>query len=120
MPYYEKSKVKYKSTNYKTTAIYTLKKVPISKVKKYGKNKVVVSWKDIPGQKGYQISKSTSKKQTKIVGTYKTTSAKSKVVKAVRKKGYYYKIRSFTYTKIGRKTYRVYGPWSQVKYFKLK
>lgn len=120
VPYYEKSKVKYKSTNYKTTAIYTLKKVPISKVKKYGKNKVMVSWKDIPGQKGYQISRSTSKKQTKIVGTYKTTSAKSKVVKAVRKKGYYYKIRSFTYIKIGSKTYRVYGPWSQVKYFKLK
>ena len=95
---------------------YTLKKISTPKIKKSSKNKVKVSWTNIDGETGYQISKSTKKNKTSIVSTYKTTSGKSKVIKATRKKTYYYKVRAYK-TVNGKK---IYGPWSSVKSYKLK
>lgn len=105
----------YADDSYKTGNIYTLKKISTPTIKKSG-SKVKVSWKNISGESGYQISQSTSKSKTKIVATYKTTSGKSKILKAKKGKTYYYKVRAFK-TVNGKK---IYGPWSSVKAYKLK
>ncbi|MBQ4119252.1 MAG: leucine-rich repeat protein [Clostridia bacterium] len=102
--------------NYKTASVYTLKKISTPKITKSSSKKVKVSWTNINGESGYQISQSTSKSKTKIVSTYTTTSGKSKTIKATKKKTYYYKVRAFV--KVGKKVY--YGPWSTVKSYKLK
>lgn len=102
--------------SYKTASIYTLKKVTTPKITKSSSKKVKVSWANINGESGYQISQSTSKSGTKIVATYSTTSGKSKTVKATKKKTYYYKVRAFV--KVGKTV--IYGPWSTVKSYKLK
>lgn len=45
---------------------------------------------------------------------YKTTTGTSKLVRAIKGKGYYYKVRAYKEVN-GRK---IYGPWSNVKYYK--
>lgn len=105
------------SSNYKTTSVYTLKKLSTPKVSKKTASSVTVSWTGIKGVAGYQISKSTSKSGTSIVSTYKTTSGKSKVIKASKGKTYYYKVRAYALDSKGSK---VYAPWSAVKSYKLK
>jgi len=119
IPYVDVYGEKVKSDSYKTSSyIYTLKKVSTPKVSKSSGSKVKVSWTNISGESGYQISKSTSKTKIKIVGTYKGTSLKSKTINATKGKKYYYKVRAFKYVKKDGKTVRVYGPWSSPKYFK--
>lgn len=97
----------------KKASIYTLKKVVGVKAAK-SSGKVKVSWTNISGETGYQISQSTSKSKTKIVATYKTTSGKYKTVSATKGKAYYYKVRAY---KVVGKT-KVYGPWSGVVKYK--
>lgn len=110
--------VKYcNSSNYKTASVYTLKKLSTPKVSKKTASSVTVSWTGIKGVAGYQVSKSTSKSGTSIVSTYKTTSGKSKVIKASKGKTYYYKVRAYALDSKGNK---VYAPWSAVKSYKLK
>lgn len=98
----------------KTSSITTLKKVSTPKAAKSG-SKVKVTWTNIAGESGYQISQSTSKTGTKVVSTYSTTSGKSKTVSAKKGKTYYYKVR--VYKKLGSK--KIYGPWSTVVKYKL-
>ncbi len=95
----------------KKTDIYTLKKVGTPSVKRTDSKYVTVKWQNIPGETGYQISKSTSRSKTSIAATYKTTTGKSKKIKAKRGPVYYYKVRA--YKDYGSK--RVYAPWSAVK-----
>jgi len=99
----------------KTANVYTLKKVSGVKVAKSG-SKVKVSWTNIQGESGYQISKSTKKSKTSVVSTYKTTSGKYKKLSATKKKTYYYKVRAYK-TVDGKK---IYGPWSSVKKYVRK
>ncbi len=96
----------------KTSGIYTLKKVAGVKAAKSG-SKVKVSWTNINGETGYQISQATSKSKTNVVATYKTTSGKYKTVSAKKGKTYYYKVRAYKVVD-GKK---IFGPWSSaVKY----
>ena len=87
-------------------------KVSSLSVKKSG-TKVKLSWKKVSGAVGYQISKSTSKKGTKIVATVSGT---SKTLTATKGKTYYYKVRAYKVVN-GKK---VYGSWSTVKSYKRK
>ena len=93
--------------------VASFKKVSAPKVVRVNGSKVKVSWKNIEGESGYQISKSTSKSKTNVVSTYKTASGKSKTITAAKGKTYYYKVRAYR-TVDGKK---VYGPWSNVKKF---
>ncbi|MBR4020589.1 MAG: hypothetical protein IKI99_04680, partial [Firmicutes bacterium] len=119
VPYYkeENGTTKYYDANqYKTAYTYTLKKVTGVKVAKSG-TKVKVSWSNISGETGYQISKMTSKKATqKKPLTYKTTTGKYKKLSATKGKTYYYKVRAYKEVS-GEK---IYGPWSTVKAYKRR
>ena len=111
-----KTKSGYKCYNAgKATSIYTLKKVTGVTTVKSG-TKVKVSWTNISGETGYQISQSTKKSGTNIVATYKTTSGKSKTISATKGKSYYYKVRAYKVVD-GKK---IYGPWSTAVKFVRK
>ena len=115
VPYYKSGDTRYASIKYKTASVYTLKKIGTPTVSKSG-TKVKVKWKNISGETGYQISRSTKRTGTNIVSTYKTTSGTYKTVKATKNKTYYYKVRAYK-TVDGKK---IYGPWSSVKSYKRK
>ncbi len=100
----------------KTASVYTLKKLATPKVSKVNAKKVKVSWTNIYGESGYQISRSTKKTGTNIVSTYSTTSGKTKTLSVTKGKKYYYKVRAYK-TVDGKK---IYGPWSNVKAYTLK
>jgi len=117
VPYDKVGDARYQSIEYKTATITTLKKVSTPKVVRSG-SKVKVSWSNISGESGYQISRSTKKSGTNIVSTYKTTTGKSKIIKANKGKKYYYKVRAYKSVKVGSKYYKVYGPWSYVKSYR--
>lgn len=101
------------SNKFKTTTVRTLKKITLSKVGQ-NKSKVEVTWKNIDGETGYQISQSGKKAGTNIVSTYKTTKGNHKSITAKKGKTYYYKVRAYKVVD-GKK---VFGPWSSVKQFK--
>ncbi len=94
----------------------TLKQVKQYKVKKSSSKKVKVSWVNIAGETGYQISRSVKKTGTNIVSTVKGTSVKSKVLTVPKKgKTYYYKVRAYKLVN----GVKVCGPWSKVYSKKL-
>ena len=115
-PYAVKNGKSYYGKTKTSSAVYIMKKVNKPTIKKSSKGKVKISWKNINGETGYQISKSTKKSKTNVVATVKGSSAKSKIIKATKGKTYYYKVRAYK-TVNGKK---IYGPWSEVKSYKLK
>lgn len=119
VPYYVSGSTKYTSLTSKTDNVYTLKKVSNLTVTKSGL-KVKVKWTNINGETGYQISKSTKKKGTNIVATYKTTTGTYKKISATKGKTYYYKVRAYKKVTINGKSKTIYGPWSAVKAFKRR
>ena len=101
-----------KSSYSSVKSVYTLKKVTQNTVKKYSSSKVNVSWVNINGETGYQVSRSTKKTGTNVVATVKNTTAKSKLISVPKKgKTYYYKVRAYKIVN----GIRVYGPWSNVR-----
>lgn len=96
-----------------TASVTTLQQLDAPVIKKSTSGKVKVTWVNIAGETGYQISKSTSKTGTSIVSTVATTSGKEKIVTATAKKTYYYKVRAYK-TVNGVK---IYSPWSEVVKF---
>ena len=107
----------YESANQKVFSVYTLKKLNTPKVVKSG-TKVKVSWNNVNGDTGYQISQATTKTGTNIVSTYKTTKGTYKNLTAEKGTKYYYKVRVYKTYKNGNNYVKVYGPWSKVKAFK--
>lgn len=104
--------------NDKVTSVYatfinktTLKKVAGVKVSRTGKN-VKVSWTNINGETGYQISRSTNKTGTANIVTCSGANLKSKNITLVTAGKRYYKVRAYK-VENGKK---VYGPWSAVVY----
>lgn len=116
VPYVYVNGVKYKGLKSATAKVYTLKKIAAPSVTKYSGSKVKVKWNNISGETGYQISRSTKKKGTNIVLTYKTSSGNSSVIKSKKNKTYYYKVRAYKVS--GGK--KIYGPWSYAKKYSLK
>ena len=96
--------------------IYTLKKLSRPSVTKKSATAVTVSWKNILGETGYQISKSTSPTGTKIASTWKTTTGKARGIKAETGKKYYYKVRA--YREVDGT--RIYAPWSDTRTYTKK
>lgn len=94
-------------------SIYAMKKVATPKVTRSG-NYVKVSWTNIEGEGGYQISKSTSSTGTSIVSTWQTSTGSSKNISATKGKTYYYKVRAYKIQN-GKK---IYAPWSTAVKFK--
>ena len=94
------------SNKYKTAYTYTLKKVVLSTFSR-SNSKVKVTWKNINGETGYQVSRALKKTGTNIVATYKTTTATSKLISATKGKTYWYKVRAYKVVD-GKK---IYGPW---------
>ena len=107
--------IRYVSKSIKTSSIYTLKKLAAPTVSRKTSSKVRVKWKDINGERGYQISRSTSSSGTNIVATFKTPENIYKDVSATKGKTYYYKVRAYVIVD-GEK---VYGPWSNTKKYKI-
>lgn len=108
----ETSKSAVKTKN-KVTYIKRVEKVKMKKVQ-YRNKKILLKYKKVKGAKGYQIKYSTNKKFKK---SKKITTKKLKyIIKKVRKKKYYIRVRAF-------KTYnskRVYGKWSKRKTVKVR
>lgn len=115
VPYVTDINGKKRVNYYRVSSIYTLQKVKVPTVTKYSSNYVKVRWDNIPGESGYQISKSVYRNGTNIVGSvsYKTNYVK---LKATKGKKYYYKVRAYKIVD-GKK---IYGPWSYVRSFTLR
>lgn len=91
----------------RNSSVYTLKKPEID-IDRIGFTKIEVVWKDIKGEVGYQVSKSTNWYNTDIIYTNKVATGGSKRITAPLEKRYYYQVRAYTVTD-GKK---IYGPWS--------
>lgn len=129
-PVFKDGNTQYYSEKSKTTVkAYPMKKMIKPTVKKYSNGKVRVSFAELIGADGYQISRAVKKTGTKVV--YKTIDSEyqfdaprpnakdymnSRLVSATRGKTYYYKVRAYTIVN-GE---RVYSPWSNVKAYKIK
>lgn len=105
------------SDSYSSITTTALKKMKKPTVKQHSKGKVKVRWSSISGAAGYQISKGTKSSRTSITSTITGGAAKSKVIRAKKKKTYYYKVRAYTNGVNGN---TIYGPWSPVKSYKGK
>ena len=115
VPYYKSGSKYYNSIHYQTASVYTLKKLATPTMKKQSSSQILMTWEDIEGQTGYQISRSTSSTGTNIISTWASDTAESKVLKKpTDKKTRYYKIRAYK-TVNGKK---IYGPWSKAVKFK--
>lgn len=109
--------LRYMSTDYGTASIYTLKKMSAPSLSRYNSARVRVSWENISGESGYQVSRSTSATGTHIVYTTTGTAVNLSVSS---EKTYYYKVRAYKNVTKAGKTCRVYGPWSSARSYTMK
>lgn len=100
------------ATTYKTASAITLKKMAAPSVSKASATVVKISWTAISGATGYQVSRSTSKTGTTVVGNYTGTSVQLTPSYNV---ACYYKVRPYKTVGSGI----IYGPWSDVKVYQL-
>jgi mannan endo-1,4-beta-mannosidase len=110
VPYFKSGGKKYLSTTFRVVSATTLQKVTDVKVVKKGKL-AKVSWLNIEGETGYQISVSNRKNETqKEPLTIQNAKVGYKKLEAEKGKRLFYKVRA--YKNVGKT--RVYGPWSEV------
>lgn len=102
--------------------VENIKKMSVKKLKlKAGKKAVTVSWNSVKGASGYKITYSTNssfKKAKSVTVSKKKDSVSIKKLKS--KKVYYVKIRAYEKVKSGKKTKKVFYPYSKVKKIKTK
>jgi len=110
-----KSAVKEKIV-YVTEIVKQPKQVKVKSVKNNKKKSFKIKWKKVKGAKGYQVKYALNKKFTKGKKV-KNTKKLSLIVKKLKKKTYFVKVRAYTLTKDGKK---VYGSWSKIKKVKIK
>ena len=114
VPYVTVDGTKYEGGSKVSSSVYTLKKPNTPTVVKSG-SKVKISWNNISGETGYQISRSTSKSTKSVWKTVTSTTAKNATYSTVKGKKYYYRVRA--YKVVGDD--KIYGPWSDAKSYKL-
>ena len=117
VPYVTIDTTRYYSTDYDIAYTYTLKKMSSPSLSRYNSSRVRVSWTNISGESGYQVSRSTSSSGTNIVYT---TSGTAVNLTTTGEKTYYYKVRAYKNVTKDGETYRVYGPWSSARSYALK
>jgi len=115
-PYIEINGQTYEGEPSESSYIYTLKRIAAPRVSRSSRNYVRLRWTNIPGESGYQISRSRYK--TKRFSTVKRVSYKYSTtrIKTTRNRRYYYKIRAYK-TVDGK---RIYAPWSKVRAYRLR
>ena len=116
VPYVVLNGEKVKSNLYTSKNIYTLKKMAAPTVVKYNNSQVRVKWSKVNGASGYQIARSLYKTKNFTILKTVNNGYSSYRFKATKNKIYYYKVRTYRWVD-GKK---VFGPWSNVKAFKLK
>ena len=99
-----------------TVQAWTLKKMAAPTVVKYNNSQVRVKWSKVNGASGYQIARSLYKTKNFTILKTVNNGYSSYRFKTTKNKTYYYKVR--TYKLVDGK--KIYGPWSNVKAFKLK
>ena len=113
VPYVTVDGKTYASKGYKISTATTLNKVKAPTIKRVNKTQVKVSWNNILGETGYQISKSKKANSVNVIKTVNTTTGKSTVVKTPKNSKYFYKVRAYKVVD-GKK---VFAPWSNAKAF---
>lgn len=119
VPYYyhKANSTRYPSTAYKTDSVITLEKLSAPTLRTSG-SKVKVTWENIDGETGYQISRSTTKNGTNVILTKQTSTGRYATVSAPRGTRYYYKVRAYTaFTNSAGNRVFIHGPWSAVKQY---
>ena len=101
---------------YKVSSIYTLKRLNAPIVAKYSKNYVKIKWNNISGESGYQIARKKYGSRNYYIVKNVSYKYSSTIIKTTRNTTYYYKVRAYKIVD-GKK---IYGPWSYVKFYKLK
>ena len=107
VPYKTMSGVKAETNKVKTADITIIKAPEDVKVIRSSSGKVQVSWADMAGKSGYEVSMGAKSTETKSAGTSATA---SKIVTTTDGRTYYYKARA--YVTVGKT--KIYGPWSEV------
>ena len=107
VPYKTMSGVKAETNKVKNADITVIKAPEDVKVIRSSSGKVQVSWADMAGKSGYEVSMGAKSTETKSAGT---STAASKVVSTTDGRTYYYKVRA--YVAVGKT--KIYGPWSGV------
>lgn len=118
-PYYNDGTKNYVAKSWKYVSIYTLKRVTTPSVVRYSKYSpgyVYVKWKNIAGERGYEISRSTSKSKVYLAATASSYSNQS-LIKTTANRGYYYRVRAYSEIYRNGKFYKIYGPWSNARYY---
>lgn len=113
VPYVKRGDRFYEASEITEVSIYTLKKMDKPVIARETSKTVKVTWKDISGEKGYQISQSEKKDGTKIVAS---SANAFKEIKTEKRKTYYYKVRAYQVAD-GKK---IYGSWSEPVSYKMK
>ncbi len=115
-PYRTTDGVRYYSSGYRSGSIYTLKKVSGVRISKASGSQVKVRWTAVSGASGYQIARSAH--SSSGFRTVKSVSSRytSSKISVSGKRTFHYKVRAYR-TEAGKK---IYGPWSQIKGYRLR
>ena len=115
-PYRTTDGVRYYSSGYRSGSIYTLKKVSGVRISKASGSQAKVRWSAVSGASGYQIARSAH--SSSGFRTVKSVSSRytSSKISVSGKRTYHYRVRACR-TEAGKK---IYGPWSQIKGYRLR